>query len=115
MKPNKDIQGMALPDDALAKIYRGNFTRVAGAQPRGGLHTLYRRLQRYRPARNVGTSLLERRGPAHRRALREPLWGRVHAVQAGGSTGAGAAVGGQASTGVRGACVGVAGSAGGCH
>jgi predicted TIM-barrel fold metal-dependent hydrolase len=28
------VQGMALPDDVLAKIYRGNFTRIAGAQPR---------------------------------------------------------------------------------
>jgi predicted TIM-barrel fold metal-dependent hydrolase len=28
------IQGMALPDDVLAKIYGGNFTRLAGAEPR---------------------------------------------------------------------------------
>jgi hypothetical protein len=28
------IQGMALPDDVLTKIYRGNFTRLAGTQPR---------------------------------------------------------------------------------
>ena len=25
---------MELPDDVLAKIYRGNFTRIAGTQPR---------------------------------------------------------------------------------
>jgi len=28
------IRGMALPDDVLAKIYRGNFSRIAGTQPR---------------------------------------------------------------------------------
>ncbi len=28
------IKGMALPADVLAKIYRGNFTRLAGRQPR---------------------------------------------------------------------------------
>ncbi len=28
------IRGMTLPDDVLAKIYRDNFTRIAGTQPR---------------------------------------------------------------------------------
>jgi predicted TIM-barrel fold metal-dependent hydrolase len=28
------IRGMALPDEVLAKIYRGNFVRLAGAEPR---------------------------------------------------------------------------------
>ena len=62
---------------------------------RGGrllVHPLDPGLQRHRAPGHVRPPLLERRGAPRGRALRGPVGGRGHAVQAGGSAREGAAV-----------------------